>query len=344
MTSPHTAFEPPNRNFKIIPAFAGGLEVVLLIGASTGAAVMAQSLFTPSLGEALGLAGNEQNLLGGAWTMLRIFAVQYGVLIGLAALFGLLRGRHSLKSHALGKGNLSTLGIIKWGIALGLVAGAPATLVLFLQDVAPFGQDTPVWAALRETPWDMRFWTFLFVGSFGLVPLLEEVTWRGYALGRMTEVIAPGAAILFTSVPFALLHVQYASTDPAMIATSVSVMVASLAFAFATLRTGTIWPAVLGHAIINFPADSWLGAVQLGLAVLVLIAFFRPITAEIGKWIALFFRWTTLQAFVALVPVILLAGLAMAFQAYAFWIALAVFVLTLGLGLIYRSAWRHKPA
>ncbi|WP_394693056.1 CPBP family intramembrane glutamic endopeptidase [Hyphobacterium sp.] len=344
MTSPHIAFEPANRTFRIVPAFAGGLEVVLLIGASTGAAIMAQSLFTPSLGEALGLAGNEQNLLGGAWTMLRIFAIQYGVLIGLAALFGLLRGRRSLKSHALGKGNLSTLGILKWGAALGLIAGAPATLVLFLQDVAPFGQDTPVWAALREAPWDMRFWTFLFVGSFGLVPLLEEVTWRGYALGRMTEVIAPGAAILFTSVPFALLHVQYASTDPAMIATSISVMIVSLTLAFATLRTGTIWPAVIGHAITNFPADSWLGAVQLGLAVLVLIVFIRPIASEVGKWLALFFRWTTLQAFVALVPVIALAVLAMTFQANAMWIGLAAFVVTLGLGLIYRSAWRHKPA
>lgn len=344
MTHPHVAFEPPNRKFKLIPTFAGGMEVVLLIGASTGAAIMAQSLFTPSLGEALGLAGNEQNLPGGAWTMLRIFALQYGVLIVLAALFGLLRGRHSLKSHALGTGNLSTLGILKWGVALGLIAGAPATLVLFLQDVAPIGQDTPVWAALREAPRDMHFWTFLFVGSFGLVPLLEEFTWRGYALGRMTEVIAPGAAILFTSVPFALLHVQYASTDPAMVATSVSVMIVSLAFAFATLRTGTIWPAIIGHAITNFPADSWLGAVQLGLAVLVLIAFFRPIMTEAGNWLALFFRWTTLQAFVALVPVVLLAGLAMVFQAYAMWIALAIFVLTLGLGLIYRSAWRHKPA
>jgi len=344
MASSSVEFEPPNRKFKLIPTFSGGLEVVLLIGASTGAAIAAQSMFTPSLGEALGLAGGEQNLLGGAWTLLRIFAIQYGVLIGLAALFGILRGRRSLKSHALGKGKLSTSGIFKWGIALGLIAGAPATLVLFLQDVAPIGQDTPIWAALREAPWDLRFWTFLFVGSFGLVPLLEEFTWRGYALGRMTEVVAPGAAILFTAVPFALLHVQYASADPAMVATSISVMFVSLALAFATLRTGTIWPAVIAHAITNFPADSWLGAIQLGLAVLVLIVFIRPITAEVSKWLALFFRWTTLQAIVALAPVLALVAVAMTFQTYALWIGLAAFVLSLGLGLAYRSTWRHKDA
>lgn len=344
MTSPNIEFQPESRRFRLLSALSGGLEVVIVIGASTAAVLLAQQMITPSLGEALGLSGGEQNLLAGSWTLLRMFAMQYGVLFVLALMFGLLRGRRSARSYALGKGKLSTAGIFKWGVALGLIAGAPATLVLFLQDVAPIGADTPVWAALREAPRNFDFWLFAFVGSFGLVPLVEELTWRSYAIGRLTETLAPGAAILFTAVPFALLHVQYASTDPAMIATSASVMIASLAFAFATIRTGTVWPAVIGHAIINFPADAWLGAVQLVLGLAVLVFFFKPISRELGKWAGVFFRWSTLQALAILAPVLGLAVLLMIFQAYAIWIGIGVLVIALGLGLAWRSAWRQSKA
>lgn len=344
MPPPQTAFEPENRRFRFLPSLAGGLEVAGLIGASTFAAVLAQQFITPSLGEALGLAGGEQDLFAGSWTLLQMFALQYGVLLLLALIFGLLRGRRSARSYALGKGRLSTAGIFKWGIALGLIAGAPGTLVLFLQDVAPIGQDTPIWAALRDAPRDMGFWTFLFVGSFGLVPLVEELTWRSYAIGRLTETLAPGAAILFTAVPFALLHVQYASTDPAMIATSVSVMTVSFAFAFATVRTGTVWPAIIAHAFTNFPADAWLGALQLVLGGIILILFIRPIACEVGQWVRIFFRWSTLWALALLAPVAGIGLLAVSYQAYALWIVAAMTVATLALGIIYRSAWRHKPA
>jgi len=340
MTAPRIAYQPDNRRTGFLPALGGGLEVVTLIGASTAAAVLAQQFITPSLGETLGLGGGERDLFAGSWSLLQMFGLQYGILLGLALVFGLLRGRRSARSYALGKGNLSTVGIFKWGIALGLIAGAPGTLVLFLQDVAPIGQDTPIWAALREAPRDLSFWTFLFVGSFGLVPLVEELTWRSYAIGRLTETLAPGAAILFTAVPFALLHVQYASTDPAMIATGVSVMIVSLAFAFATVRTGSVWPVIIGHAITNFPADAWLGAVQLALALVLLVMFARPIAGEVRQWGAILFRWSTLWALAILAPIGAVAALTLTFQAYALWIAAAMLVLTLVLGLVYRSAWR----
>ncbi|MEE2526952.1 type II CAAX endopeptidase family protein [Hyphobacterium sp. HN65] len=342
MNRPEAAFQPENRRFAFLRALGGGFEVVAVIGASTLAAVLAQQFITPSLGEALGLEGAEPDLMAGSWTILRMFALQYGVLLGLALVFGLLRGRRSARSYALGKGSLSTAGILKWGIALGLIAGAPGTLVLFLQEVAPIGQDTPIWAALREAPHDTSYWIFLFVGSFGLVPIVEELTWRSYAIGRLTETLAPGAAILFTALPFALLHVQYASTDPAMIATGLSVIIASFAFAFATVRTGTVWPAVIGHAITNFPADAWLGGLQLALALVLFIVFFKPIRRELGQWSGLFFRWSTLQALAILAPVIALAVLAMMFQAYAIWIGAAVLVAALLLGLAWRSRWRQS--
>jgi membrane protease YdiL (CAAX protease family) len=344
MTDQDIAFQPANRRFRFLPALSGGMEVAALLGASTAAAILAQQLITPSLGQALGLAGGEQDLLAGSWTLVRMFALQYGALLVLAVIFGLMRGRRSARSYALGKGTLSAAGIVKWGIGLGLLAGAPGTLILFLQDIAPIGQDTPIWAALRETPRDMSFWTFMFVGSFGLVPLVEELTWRGYAIGRLTETLAPGAAILFTAVPFALLHVQYASTDPAMIATSVSVMIASFAFAFATVRTGTVWPAVIGHAITNFPADAWLGAVQLALALIVLVVFIKPIGRELRRWAGLFFRWSTLMALAVLAPIVAVAALALVFQSYAMWIAGGFLLVTLVLGGVFRSAWRQSEA
>ncbi|HEX8569448.1 MAG TPA: CPBP family intramembrane glutamic endopeptidase [Caulobacteraceae bacterium] len=339
MTEALVNYAPPERARPLLGGVAAALEISALVGSSVAAAVYAQGVIRPGLGQALGFGGGTQDLLAAAWALLQQFSLQYGALLVLVAAVGFVRRRVRPAAYALGRGSLGAGQIIRQGVVLGLVAGLPATVLLLLQTHAPIGTDTPMWAALRDAPKDLSFWAFLAVGSFALVPLLEELTWRGYVLGRLTEAVAPGAAVLAAAAPFALLHTQYASADPAMILAQVSVMTFSLAGAFLTLRTGTLWPAVIGHFVLNFPIEFGVGWVRLALGVVVIVVFARPLLREVSRWAKILFRRDTLQA-LPLLAVFAAVGLgARLLPAHAPWILGAAAVAGLASAVMFRSAW-----
>jgi membrane protease YdiL (CAAX protease family) len=290
------AYAPARRKSSMRAALTAGLEVTLVIGCSIAAVLLAQWLIPANLAAALGLTGGSPDLFSASWILLQQFAVQYGALLILVVAIGLWRRRTGLRSYALGRGDLSTRQLVRYGVLLGLVAGTPATALLMLQQYAPIGADTPMWAALRSAPKDLSFWTFMAVGSFALVPLVEEITWRGYVLGRFSEALGPGAAVVATAVPFALLHTQYVSADPAMMLATFSVLIISFATCFATIRTGTIWPAVIAHAIVNSPIEGALGWIRVAAIIAALLFFARPIASEARIWFSIIARRETLGA------------------------------------------------
>ena len=333
------SYAPPKRGRPLVGGVAAALEVAAVVGASVGAAMYAQKVIRPGLAETLGFGGGPQDLLAASWALLQQFGLQYGVLLLLVVATGVARRRTRPAAYAIGRGSLSWGGILCQGVMMGLVPGLPATALLLLQAYAPIGADTPMWAALREAPKDLSFWIFLAVGSFALVPLLEELTWRGYVLGRLTETLPAGAAVLAAAAPFALLHTQYASADPAMILAQVSVMVLSLAGAFVTLRTGTLWPAVIGHVIVNFPIELGIGWARLVLGLLAVIVFARPLLAEVSRWAAILLRRDTLQA---LPPLAIFGAVALGLRllpGQALWIASATALAGLLAVAVVRSTW-----
>lgn len=332
MNEPLVSYTPPMRGRPLVGGVAAALEIAAVVGASVAAAMYAQTIIRPGLAETLGFGGGPQDLLAASWAMLQQFGLQYGVLLLLVVAVGVVRRRTRPAAYAIGRGPLSRRQIVRQGILLGLVAGLPATALLLLQAHAPIGADTPMWAALREAPKDLSFWIFLAVGSFALVPLIEELTWRGYVLGRLTETLPAGAAVLAAAAPFALLHTQYASADPAMIMAQVSC-------AFVTLRAGTLWPAVIGHAIVNFPIESGLGWAKLALGLLAVIVFARPLLAELSRWATIVLRRDTLQA----LPLLAIFGaVALGLRllpGHALWIASATALAGLLAALVVRSTW-----
>jgi membrane protease YdiL (CAAX protease family) len=333
------SYAPPKRGLPLLGGVAAALEVAAVVGASVAAAMYAQSVIRPGLAETLGFHGGPQDLFAAAWVLLQQFGVQYGVLLLLVVATGVVRRRSRPAAYAIGRGALSRGEIVRQGLLLGLVAGLPATALLLLQAHAPIGADTAMWGALRAAPKDLSFWIFLAVGSFALVPLLEELTWRGYVLGRLTEALPAGAAVLAAAAPFALLHTQYASADPAMILAQGSVMVLSLAGAFVTLRSGTMWPAVIGHAIVNFPIELGIGWVRLALGLLAVIVLARPLLAELSRWATILWRRDTLQA---LPPLAIFAAVTLGLRllpGQALWIAGATALAGLLAVVAVRSTW-----
>ncbi|WP_300376190.1 CPBP family intramembrane glutamic endopeptidase [Henriciella sp.] len=79
-----------------------------------------------------------------------------------------------------------------------------------------------------------------------LAPLLEEVTFRGVALGALlVRGVPPGMAMVLSSAAFTFLHVQY--SIPALAV----VFAAGMGFAWLRIKSGTILVPILAHIAAN---------------------------------------------------------------------------------------------
>lgn len=86
----------------------------------------------------------------------------------------------------------------------------------------------------------------------------EELLFRGWLLRSLERELAPGWAIAIVTCLFAAAH-----TDPQH---ALAVLPASLWWTLLTWRTGSIWPAWLGHLLVNLVGGcltAWAG-VRLG--------------------------------------------------------------------------------
>lgn len=181
----------------------------------------------------------------------------------------------------------------------------------------------------------------LAIGSFLVIPLVEEGAWRGYVLGRLGEGFSPGAAVLLTTALFAVLHIQYLRGDPAMMLTFAGLMIASLGFGFITLRSGSLLPAILAHAIINTPLTTELHIVRLLLAVVLVVYFRKAIMRELGVWAGLLFRWSSLAVLPAIATVFAIALLALRQPEYLLTLTAVLTAVVILAAVLGRSAWRR---
>jgi membrane protease YdiL (CAAX protease family) len=333
-------FAPPLEKRHWLLAASGVLETALVVGVSVVAALLVQQVWRPNLGEALGLAaGATPEFLAASAAIAVQLAAQYAAMAVLVVVFGLVRGRAQLRHYAIAPPREGWRRSAGAGVIAGLLVGLIPALVFVLQDVAPIGQDTPIWAVLRDAPWDWKFWLFMAVGSFMLPPLLEEVAWRGYLLGRLSEGFSPGAAAIMTTLMFAMLHVQYLRADAAMALTLVGLLLASLAFGFLTLRSGSLAPAIIAHLIINFPLPTEGNMLKIALGVGALIAFRRSIGAELAIWWRTIWSVATLAVLPTILAIIALIAAATLIPGGAIWVGgLSVFLLVV-LHFLKRSAW-----
>ena len=335
-------FSPAPENRHWSHAITGVLEIGLVMGASIFAASQANALIQPGLAEALGLFdGSAPDFYAASLALGLQLSAQYAVLFALVALIGWMRGRRSLKSYALVRPKAGPGNPLTYGLVLGLLVSVVISIVFILQDIAPIGADTPIWAVTRDVPWDGGYWLFLAVGSFAFVPLIEEGAWRSYILGRLGEGFAPGAALLVTTALFSLMHYQYLRADAAMMLTLFGLIIATIGFGFATLRTGSLLPALIAHTVINFPLSTEFQFARIALAVLALIVWRKTIWAEIGVLFGLLAQrssWLVLPALLAIGGIV--AAL-MLLPQYAPYIGGALLALFLATGFLRRSAWRE---
>jgi membrane protease YdiL (CAAX protease family) len=205
--------------------------------------------------------------------------VRYGLVFAIALLLGFVRGRSSAASYGLTVGTHAPGQLIGTGILLGLVAFVPGQLLRLVNEYVRLGPGTPFWALEARVPWNAAFWLYLAVGSYLVVPLVEEFFTRGYLLGRVRESFSAGGSLLMATVFFTVAHGQYRHTDTLAIGAQISLIVWAASVAYSVLRTASLIPAIIAHVIINVPMTVPARWAVLAISLIALGLWRKPVAS-----------------------------------------------------------------
>jgi membrane protease YdiL (CAAX protease family) len=159
--------------------------------------------------------------------------VMLGVFMPMAAAMWATR-REGGRARDVWKGLLPRVPLLPWGVAALLTPGA-----IYIAAVLAFrrGGGAPEAAELLYLPTDAQR-----IAGLLIVPLVEEVAWRGYALPRLTAAQGPVKAAAILGVLWAVWHVpmfMFAGADAqAFLLGLVFFVAGSFVFTWFAQRTG----------------------------------------------------------------------------------------------------------
>jgi membrane protease YdiL (CAAX protease family) len=217
---------------------------------------------------------SDPELVAGAKQMFVFFVLQYTgyfvVIVPLdwwrrrrgLAVYGVTRSNRSWRNLlSVGLGTISLVSL--FALLPNLLLWADSLYELKLGTTAPWRQ------ALIDTSWcRWEFWFFMAVCSFGVIPIVEELLYRGYCQRRLAEDWGDGAAIVGTTLLLLISHGQYLRPDAYNIAVMTKVALFGVIVGIAFAWTKSLIPAIVAHVILNISMTPlWEIIVMAGLAI-----------------------------------------------------------------------------
>lgn len=178
-----------------------------------------------------------------AVTSYPVWAVgDYAVRIAILVMLGWFVRRGDLTTNDLMLKRLPATDFILWTVGTAAMAMAYLWLSEFV--LAPYFPK----GAIGSVPIDTASPIFAFDATVGLVLVgfSEEIVCRGLTLSALRKRLSTPALYLASAALFSLMHWSLSTH------TLVDAFVYGLILVPATLATGSIWPAVVVHFLVNY--------------------------------------------------------------------------------------------
>lgn len=299
-----------------------------------------RKIIAPFLESLIGASRSPEDggyLLASFYSFFDLFA-HFGSAVLACLLIGLIRRRPLKKSYGLSETtnsfwSLTTLGIFA-GLAIAFIPNLLRITDFYFFDIGP---DSSMPVA------KIGYWLFLAVVSYLLVPFYEEFLTRGYMLGRATENFRPGESIIIIAFLFGFAHVQFAQPNVLSIGMMVSIIMNSVLLGYLVFRTGSLWPSIVAHMIVNIPSAPEWKLVMAGSFVALVVFYRREVVLFLSDVLALLrnqTRWVQLLLITPVPAVFILAVLnKIPFAQYVVYSVAGIAILS----LLVPSAWRKVP-
>lgn len=268
--------------------------------------------------------------------------VRFGLTLLVAWLICWWIGGPDRKLAGLSRGGRPLTSLIGFGVVMGVLLAAPPFGLRVLNEMFGLGEGTPFWRLMAQSEWTPEFWLYMAASSFVIVPIVEELFFRSYMLGRYRMHFTAGGAVLLSAAVFWVSHGQYIQADLNLMINSAMAFVTAAILAWSVIRTGSILPAVIAHMIFNLPMPQpfLIGVVVLALLlVLVLWKRIAGAGADFFRTLASTREWIFLVA-----TIVMLAAVAFVVRTYeqAILPLLGAFLLLVLWGLIRRAPWTRR--
>lgn len=89
--------------------------------------------------------------------------------------------------------------------------------------------------------------------SWALIPVLEELFFRGYCQRRLAEDWGNGPAIIGTACLFTFEHTRYQIPNAYNVGMIVGLFVSAVGFGIIFAWTRSLFPAIIAHMIFDIP-------------------------------------------------------------------------------------------
>jgi membrane protease YdiL (CAAX protease family) len=180
------------------------------------------------------------------------------------------RGR---EAYGLTRAGRSWKALILAALATAVLTQWPVLVHTLVDTVHPLGKTEPWRQAFFDMSWRRwQFWLFAGILSYAVIPIIEELIFRGYYQRRLAEDWGNGPAIIGTACFFTFAHRQYLFANAYNITMIASLFCVAIGLGIVFAWTRSLIPSIIAHAIINVPMTPvWQGAL---LVVFVIGAFF----------------------------------------------------------------------
>jgi membrane protease YdiL (CAAX protease family) len=200
-------------------------------------------------------ANPNADLLEMSKALAAILLLQYGGIMLPAFAIGWWYRRRRVADYGVTTAKQPVLKHVWIGVLLFAVSELPSRLLAAIDHVIPLGAKAVTQNIAYSLNWsDFRFWVFMAVGSFALVPLVEELFYRGYVQTRLGDDFDAPTAILVTALFFEFSHGQYYLTlSPWTIGMLLTGVFSALAWGYIFYRTRSLIAPIVAHVLVNFP-------------------------------------------------------------------------------------------
>jgi membrane protease YdiL (CAAX protease family) len=226
--------------------------------------VSAQSPF-----ELLTPHSTNSELLVASRQLLLTLIILYGSYFALIIAINHWRGRRGPAAYGLTREGRSWNCLILAGLATSCLTQWPVLVHTLVDAVHPLGAMAPWRQAFFAMSWHRwQFWLFAGILSYGLIPFIEELIFRGYYQHRLAEDWGNGPAVIGTACFFTFAHKQYLIANAYNVTMIASLFCMAIGLGIVYAWTRSLVPSIVAHALINIPMTPvWQGVLLAAFVV-----------------------------------------------------------------------------
>jgi len=242
-------------------------------------------LAVPSIGSIIGSALNsaKPSFVTLSFLWLQAMCIQYACLSIPPFAIGWWRRRWGVAHYGITKGGKSLSTLIPLALITFALVALPNRLLWVARRFVPLGPE-PAFRALLGRQWTPSFWLFLAVSSFAVMPVLEELFFRGYCQKRLEEDFGGVGAIVIVTLFMTLGHNQYYQWSVLSTGQVVTLVPMVLGMGYVFWRSPSIVPAVILHAAVNVPTKGIYDFLLPAAMVVSLVLLRRSWWSEVQKF------------------------------------------------------------